>query len=29
MMQAVEIKMDSGEINHGDLGIEEMAEFGG
>ncbi len=27
MMRAIEIKMDSGEIGHGDLGIERMAEF--
>jgi hypothetical protein len=27
VMQTIEIKMDSGKIGHGDLGIEGMAEF--
>jgi hypothetical protein len=27
MMLMIEIKMDSGEIGHGNLGIEGMAEF--
>jgi hypothetical protein len=27
VIRAIEIKMDSGEIGHGDLGFEEMAEF--